>query len=637
MSAAAIRCRCAASIGAIALLAAGSAPAAQANRLAVLSCHGPGGEALGDDGWLNERTADGDMVALDTCGEAGAGSLHLELAGNSGGYGNGAQTEWVFTSPSWGSIVSYRVQVADSFTTVYGEGGADGVGQAFVIASDESDPNYDYRNLGSGSFGASVLERTPPAPDHSLVLNASCDGQSGTCPANMIVSRLDVSATRVTLNDPSTPTVNAMTGSLLASNTLRGTVALNLAASDEGPGVYSAALILDGVPQAPQIFDTNGGWCESLGPSGEAPRSFAHPDPCPQHASTTLTLDTTGLADGTHTIALRVDDASGNATTPLESTIQTDNAPQSSAPPQIAPAAPTVGATLTATPGSWSAPAGAGSVSYGYSWLSCDAGGQSCSAIAGANGSSFTVTAAQARRTLRVALSAADSDGIASAESEASAAVSGAIGVPNGIGASDGARLLLAGPAAFVRAYGSSALVIEGRLLTPVGAPIAGAQIDVLASSGDEGASVIGHASTGADGSFSARVPRGPSRVITLAYRSFSLQAGYTASAHVGELVRAGVLASTSRRRTSSYGRVTFSGRVLGASRTGVIVELLVRYRGRWQPIRTPRTAANGTFRISYVFRGAGGAFPFKVTVPGGQAGFPYAAGASRVLLVRAG
>ena len=618
----------------LAALAACMPATAVANRIAVLSCHGPAGEALGHDGWLNQRTADAGMVALDTCGAGGAGALSLELGGNSNGYPDAASTEWMFDAPSWGSIVSYRVAIADSYTSPY----AGGLGQSFVIASDEADPNYDYRNLGYGGLGASVIERTAPAADDYLRLNASCDGANGRCPANAIVSRLDVSATRIVLSDPSTPTVTGLTGTLLVAGALRGSVALNVAAGDEGPGVYSAALSVDGTPAAPAIFDTNGGWCQSLGPSGEAQRSFAHPDPCPKHASTTLTLDTAALADGAHSISLRVDDASGNATTPLETTIQTDNAPRQSAPPQVAPSAPTVGATLSASPGTWNDPPGAGTIGYGYTWLSCDAGGQGCTPIPGADAATFSVTGAQAGHTLRVTIGASDRDGVASAQSEATQLVSGAIGAPNGFAASDGARLLVSGPVSFARGYGASGLTLNGRLLSPGGTPIAGATIDVLSSASSVTPGVIGQVGTGADGTFTARIPRGASRTITLAYRSFSLEPGYTTSVQVSELVRAGVLLSAAPARTSSQGRVTFSGRVLGApSHGGVIVELLVRYRGRWQPIRTPRTGPGGRFRISYAFQGARGVFPFKVTVPGGQAAFPYAAGASRVLPVRAG
>ncbi len=207
-----------AAVPVLAALAACLPAPANANRIAVLSCHGPAGEALGHDGWVNERTADAGMVALDSCGAGGAGALSLELGGNSNGYPDAASTDWIFNAPSWGSIVSYRVAIAGSYTSPY----AGGLGQSFVIASDESDPNYDYRNLGYGGLGASVIERTPPAPDDYLRLNASCDGANGRCPANASVSRLDVSATRIVLSDPSTPTVSGLTGTLLAPAALRG-------------------------------------------------------------------------------------------------------------------------------------------------------------------------------------------------------------------------------------------------------------------------------------------------------------------------------------------------------------------------------------------------------------------------------
>ncbi len=618
-----------------ALALACAAGPARANRIAVLSCHGPSGEAIGHDGWINERTGDAGMVALDSCASGAAGAMSLDLAGNSNGYPDQAREEWTFYAPPWGSILSYRLAIADSATTPYQ--GA-GVGQAFVSASDEGDPIYDYRNIGSGPLGASVIERTPPAPDRWLLLNASCDGLLGRCPANVLVSRLDVGETRVTLDDPTTPVVSSLGGTLLAAGPLRGTVALNIAAADEGPGVYSAQLSIDGTPGTPVIFDANGGRCHSLGPSGDAPRSFAHPDPCPQHASTTLTLDTSALPDGTHVVSLRVDDASGNAIVPLETTVQTDNAPQSVAAPEIAPGGAEVGARLSANPGSWSAPAGAGPIVYGYAWLACDAAGQGCSPIPGASGPSFTPSEAQAAHTLRVQVTAGDRDGSTSARSEASAQVSGAIGIPNGLGASDGARIVLDGRATLNRSYARSALSLSGRLLAPTGAPIDGAQIDVLSAGAGQAAGVVAHALTGADGAFTAHVPRGASRTLTLAYRSFSLEPGYTASVRVSETVRAGVLLAASPGRTSPHGRVTFSGRVLGLpAGAGAIVELLVRYRGSWQPIRTPRTGPGGRFRIAYVFQGAYGSFPFQVRVPGGQAALPYTAGSSRIVTVWAG
>jgi hypothetical protein len=93
-------------------------------------------------------------------------------------------------------------------------------------------------------------------------------------------------------------------------------------------------------------------------------------------------------------------------------------APVASTLPSIS-GTPTVGTTLLASPGSWSNdPTG-----YGYQWQVCDAGGANCTDVSGATFSSYTVTAADAGRTLRVVVSAQNGGGSMSADSAATAVV----------------------------------------------------------------------------------------------------------------------------------------------------------------------------------------------------------------------
>ena len=66
----------------------------------------------------------------------------------------------------------------------------------------------------------------------------------------------------------------------------------------------------------------------------------------------------------------------------------------------------------------------------------------------------------------------------------------------------------------------------------------------------------------------------------------------------------------------------------------GVLVGLLVHYRGHWEPFRTPRTDSHGRFSVAYQFQGGVGRFPFRAQVFGGQAGFPYAHGESGTVAV---
>ena len=206
-------------------------------------------------------------------------------------------------------------------------------------------------------------------------------------------------------------------------------------------------------------------------------------------------------------------------------------------------------------------------------------------------------------------------------------------GSPNGTGASEGAHLQLGVRSAISRSYGRRALRVSGRLLNAQGLPITGATLDVLQQESGATLELIGHARTGASGTFIAAVPAGPSRTIEIGYRAFSADSRYAATARLRESVRAGVRLTVSPRRTGSEGTITLSGRVLGPiPPQGVVVELLVHYRGHWEPFRDPRTEARGRFHVAYQFEGGIGRFPFRAEVPGGQAGFPFSDGDSRVV-----
>ena len=208
------------------------------------------------------------------------------------------------------------------------------------------------------------------------------------------------------------------------------------------------------------------------------------------------------------------------------------------------------------------------------------------------------------------------------------------VAVANGATASHTARLSLGVKRRITRPYAHRALRATGRLLDGQGHPIVGAALDVLQQvSGSPSLAVIGHAKTRANGTFAAAVPGGPNRTIEIAYRAFSTDASYAATAKIAEAVKAGVKLSVSPHRTGSEGTITLSGQVLGpVPAEGVAVELLVHYRGRWEPFRVPQTDSRGRFEVVYQFQGGIGHFPFRASVLGGQTGFPFAHGESRAV-----
>jgi hypothetical protein len=205
-------------------------------------------------------------------------------------------------------------------------------------------------------------------------------------------------------------------------------------------------------------------------------------------------------------------------------------------------------------------------------------------------------------------------------------------GAPNGMVASETAVLRLGIHHALSRSFARRAFRLTGRLINGQRHPIGRATLDVLQQVAGSGTPLfIRHAKTRPDGSFAVRVPAGPSRLIVLAYRAFSGDAGYAAQAKIEESVGAGVQLEIAPRDTGSTGTIVLSGRVLGAiPPQGVVVELLVHYRGHWEPIRDPRTEPSGHFQVVYQFQGGVGRFPFRAEVLGGQSGFPFAHGDSR-------
>jgi hypothetical protein len=87
------------------------------------------------------------------------------------------------------------------------------------------------------------------------------------------------------------------------------------------------------------------------------------------------------------------------------------------------------------------------------------------------------------------------------------------------LSASTGAVLAPINPANISRPYTHSSLQLSSRLLDGNGQPIADASVDILQQvAGSNQMQIIGTTTTQADGSLTAAIPAGPSRLIDLAY-----------------------------------------------------------------------------------------------------------------------
>ena len=98
---------------------------------------------------------------------------------------------------------------------------------------------------------------------------------------------------------------------------------------------------------------------------------------------------------------------------------QAQVAPTNTAPPSISGTARD-GETLTASEGTWT---GDEPITYTYQWQRCDANGLNCASLAGATGRTYAVQTSDVNNRLRVAVTARNATGSATANSQPTATV----------------------------------------------------------------------------------------------------------------------------------------------------------------------------------------------------------------------
>lgn len=187
----------------------------------------------------------------------------------------------------------------------------------------------------------------------------------------------------------------------------------------------------------------------------------------------------------------------------------------------------------------------------------------------------------------------------------------------------------------FARRFIHSGLTLQGQLLDHAGRPMANATVELTELPAYEGAKqvVLARATTDGKGRWSFRVPRGPSRTLTVGYRAWANDAIFAAQVTLHERVAAGV--TLHAPRSTKPGRtVQFLGRLLGGfvPRKGALVSLEIRYAGAWREIALLRSDRRGRFGYRYTFAPIGVAtYRFRARVPA-MPGYPFQAGASQPL-----
>jgi hypothetical protein len=578
-------------------------------------------------------------------------------------YAQGTWSALLYQAPAGvtingGSI--YRAEKAEGehngFMGIIQQGGEDNVLYSLprnpVDQGDWYVGNVASRGTFAWPFSPENLVNLTVSPDAShWDVNATCDPDGNNNSSCTLVTdqwEYRIFGGEVSLNAVNDPEASNIAGPLTSETPLRGGESITFSATDQGPGLAYVKLLVDGQSVQSQIIDTNDGHCIPV--PGHDAYTWAYQIPCKTSVGgRTYELDTGALPDGTHHVQVIIEDAAGNQSVVLDRTVASDNAPaNTSAPAIIAQGTLQAGTALSGQPGAWSAPAGAGAISYAYQWQDCDPEGNNCQAIPGAQAPGYTPAASDIGHTLRLLLTASDNDGAASTPSPASSVVIAAPagsgtspgtpagGTPNGTNASESAALRLNGAPAISRPFAQRAFNLTGQLSTSRGTPISGATLEVLQQiTGTSTLTLIGHATTNSSGVFTVSIPAGPSRRIEIAYRANTADSSYTTSASVTETVKAGIQLHVSATSTGPNGRVIFSGHVYGPiPRQGALIQLLVHYHGHWELLRNPHTTRNGTFKVIYQFEDAIGRFPFAAEVPSGQANFPYTTGHSNTVNV---
>jgi hypothetical protein len=259
-----------------------------------------------------------------------------ELTGT-GNAASGASAGWRFTAPANMTIVAVQ---ADRYLGAYGDSGwvpslaADGTRLESCTFS------YPQNTCAvGGPFGNvnSLAGAIPVNNASTLTASITCAGSEGCVPGATIHHVwAALYGASVTLNETTNPSLLGLSGELWgpgpADGFHRGVESVTFAAADPS-GISQATLSVDGHSSATQT-----GVCD-----------YTYPIPC-QGLERTLTLDTTQLTDGPHTLTLAVLSAAQNETQ-LTHQITVDNG---------APATPSALSAVRALDGSdtvtWSDP-----------------------------------------------------------------------------------------------------------------------------------------------------------------------------------------------------------------------------------------------------------------------------------------
>jgi hypothetical protein len=289
----------------------------------VYSCALPNGRAAPIDGWRLYRQTLGQPGFVNNGCPAGSGLL----ASLSGETDTGDNVGWVFDAPYGTTVEALGVYRAER------AGAGNGFQVAYLAkALPDADPltreELDWCGpvsgdcLQRGDFSSRFapsnhVEFTGIASPH-LYAYVHCVGLPTGCAAQVPPGEIVIFSARIGLRDLVVPTIaENVDGSLLTSSEpVEGERTVSLTARDEGGGLASVGVLVDGVAAVQKPADATSPTCR---------RPYLVRVPCPLAASVTLPVQTSAIPNGRHIVQAFATDVGGNRTTSRPFLVTTQN------------------------------------------------------------------------------------------------------------------------------------------------------------------------------------------------------------------------------------------------------------------------------------------------------------------------
>jgi len=378
---------------AVALGALHAPAVARAGTFIADLCATPAGTPVGTSG-LSESTSGTPPVFgvghEHSCGASGQ-AITMHVGPYVHGYADLQGGIYTYSTPAGVTISAYRMPIsayAASCLELTGTPCTGGVGQVFVWHTGELDPEYDFRDLGEGSV-AGTVERSGLERVDAVSVGVTCDGFFGPCPGGRVIASTAIPWAQFTLQDQTLPKVEVVESPLAPGSALSGEAEWAFSATDSGSGLYAVGEEVNGQLAGADLLD-EGGDCRDLATSGT--RVFDSPQPCAPAVSSSASLDTDDLSDGSHHVRLYVEDAAGDRTVFFDATVVTQNGPLVEDAPAVSGVAE-VGGALRGEDAVFKARPGDVLGAVSDQWDRCSAPG-SCQPIPGATSATYTAAPA---------------------------------------------------------------------------------------------------------------------------------------------------------------------------------------------------------------------------------------------------